>query len=100
MTTELSPKEEITTKYYNKRVIELLSMTKKELAEYIASLEVEFMDLSDSVLDDDYPFMAVHGVQSNLSGLEDSALSLMKDLDKENEAGEKLFPALWKYHTV
>ena len=57
MTTNLSPKEELAENYADKRVTELLSMTKKELAEYIASLEVEFMDLSDSVLDDDYPFI-------------------------------------------
>ena len=100
MTTNLSPKEEITTKYYNKRVIELLSMDKESLAKYIIGLEVELMDISDSVLDDNYPDMAVHGVQSNLSGLEDSALSLMNDLDKANEEGEKIFPALWKYRTV
>ncbi|MFU2205296.1 hypothetical protein [Streptococcus pluranimalium] len=101
MTTNLSPKEEITTKYYNKRVTELLNMTKKELAEYIASLEVEFMDLSDSVLDDDYPFMAVHGVQSNLDRLDNDALRLMKDLDKVDEESElKQFHALWKYRTA
>lgn len=101
MTTNLSPKEEITTKYYNKRVTELLSMTKKELAEYIASLEVEFMDLSDSVLDDDYPDMAVHGVQSNLDKLDNNALKLLKALDEvDEETGLKLFHALWKYRTV
>lgn len=92
MTTNLSPKEEITTKYYNKRVTELLNMTKKELAEYIASLEVEFMDLSDSVLDDDYPFMAVNGVHRNLEAVDDEAMALLKSLDAEGE-----YKALWQY---
>lgn len=100
MTTNLSPKEEITTKYCNKRVTELLNMDKESLAKYIIGLEVEFMDLSDSVLDDDYPNMAVHGVQSNLDKLDRDALRLMKDLDKVDEEGEKIFPALWKYRTV
>ncbi|CAM3449951.1 hypothetical protein STPL106120_09360 [Streptococcus pluranimalium] len=101
MTTNLSPKEEITTKYYNKRVIELLRMDKESLAKYIIGLEVELMDLSDSVLDDDYPDMAVHGVQSNLDKLDRDALRLMKDLDKVDEESDlELFHALWKYRTV
>ncbi|MFU2181969.1 hypothetical protein ACMZ6Y_04495 [Streptococcus pluranimalium] len=76
-------------------------MTKEELAEYIASLEVEFMDLSDNVLDDDYPDMAVHGVQSNLDKLDNNALKLLKGLDEvDEETGLKLFHALWKYRTV
>lgn len=101
MTTNLSPKEEITTKYYNKRVTELLNIDKKSLAKYIIGLEVEFMDLSDSVLDDDYPDIAVNGVQSNLDRLDNDALRLMKDLDKVDEESDlELFHALWKYRTV
>lgn len=101
MTEALTPKEEITKKYENKRMTELLSMDKESLAKYIVGLEVELMDLSDSVLDDDYPYMAVHGVQSNLNKLDNNALKLLKSLDEvREETGLKQFHALWKYRTV
>ncbi|WP_438839024.1 hypothetical protein [Streptococcus pluranimalium] len=92
MTTNLSPKEKLAENYADKRMTELLSMTKKELAEYIASLEVEFIDLSDSVLDDDYPFMAVNGVHGNLEAVDNEAMALLKSLDTEGE-----YKALWQY---
>ncbi|HEM6117022.1 hypothetical protein [Streptococcus pluranimalium] len=101
MTTNLSPKEKLAENYADKRVIELLSMDKESLAKYIIGLEVELMDISDSVLDDNYPDMAVHGVQSNLDRLDNDALRLMKDLDKVDEESDlELFHALWKYRTV
>ncbi|WP_316606122.1 hypothetical protein [Streptococcus pluranimalium] len=101
MTTNLSPKEKLAENYADKRVTELLSMDKESLAKYIIGLEVELMDISDSVLDDDYPDMAVNGVQSNLDKLDRDALRLMKDLDKVDEESDlELFHALWKYRTV
>ena len=101
MTTNLSPKEKLAENYADKRVTELLSMDKESLAKYIIGLEVELMDISDSVLDDNYPDMAVHGVQSNLDRLDNDALRLMKDLDEvDEETGLKQFHALWKYRTV
>lgn len=92
---------ETVTKYLNKRVTELSFMDKESLANYIAELEVELMDVSDSVLDDDYPDMAVQGIQSNLDKMDNSALKLMKELDEEDEeTGLKRFHALWKYRAV
>lgn len=100
--TDLTPlPSETVIKYLNKRVTELSFMDKESLANYIAELEVELMDVSDSVLDDDYPDMAAQGIQSNLDKMDNSALKLMKELDEENEeTGLKQFHALWKYRTV
>ncbi|MFU2164504.1 hypothetical protein ACMZ6Z_06925 [Streptococcus pluranimalium] len=98
MTTNLTPKEQLAERYANKRVKELLSMTKKELAEYTAALEVELMDLSDSVLDDDFSrSLSVNSVDENLDSLDEHALNLMKNLDSNDEV---MLEALWKYRTV
>lgn len=92
-----SPNEQLKDQYTDKRVPMLLNRTKKELAEYIASLEAEIMDVADSVLDDDFPNMAEDGIHGNLDNVEISALKAMKELDKDEEP---LYLALWKYRTV
>lgn len=62
------------------------------LLEKVARLELELMELADSVLDDDYPDMAVSGVHSNLEAIEDEAAALLKSLDTEND-----YKSLWQY---
>ncbi|HEO6600583.1 TPA: hypothetical protein VBA44_001319 [Streptococcus agalactiae] len=68
------------------------SETLDSLLDKVAMLELELMDLSDSVLDDDYPDMAVHGVHGNLEAVDNEAMALLKSLDTEND-----YKALWKY---
>ncbi|HFI0466872.1 TPA: hypothetical protein ACGOYW_000249 [Streptococcus suis] len=62
------------------------------LLEKVARLELELMELSDSVLDDDYPDMAVNGVWENLEAVDQNARALLKELDTDNN-----YCALWKY---
>ncbi|MGT2667063.1 hypothetical protein ACVRYP_07120 [Streptococcus rifensis] len=68
------------------------SETLDSLLDKVAMLELELMDLSDSVLDDDYPDMAVNGVHGNLEAVDNEAMTLLKSLDTEND-----YKALWKY---
>ncbi len=46
----------------------------------------------DSLLDDDYPDMAVNGVHGNLEAVDNEAIALLKSLDTEGE-----YKALWQY---
>ncbi|MCK3974138.1 hypothetical protein HCC28_08080 [Streptococcus suis] len=62
------------------------------LLEKVAGLELELMELADSVLDDDYPDMAVNGVWENMTAVDDEARKLLKELDTEDN-----YCALWKY---
>lgn len=50
------------------------------------------MELADSVLDDDYPDMAVNGVWDNMEAVDRNARALLKELDTEDN-----YCALWKY---
>ncbi|HEM3684539.1 TPA: hypothetical protein U1D20_002036 [Streptococcus suis] len=79
--------------YICKRVEQLKqSESFDSLLEKVARLELELMELSDSVLDDDYPDMAVNGVWENLEAVDQNARALLKELDTENN-----YCALWKY---
>ncbi|CCW41053.1 hypothetical protein JavanS54_0014 [Streptococcus satellite phage Javan54] len=62
------------------------------LLDKVVAYELELMELADSVLDDDYPDMAVNGVHGNLEAVDNEAMALLKSLDTENE-----YKALWKY---
>ncbi|CYT82327.1 hypothetical protein HO639_02860 [Streptococcus suis] len=62
------------------------------LLDKLVACELELMELADSVLDDDYPDMAVNGVHGNLKALDNQAMALLKNLDTEGE-----YKALWKY---
>ncbi|HEL1654046.1 TPA: hypothetical protein TXN47_000043 [Streptococcus suis] len=62
------------------------------LLKKVAGLELELMELADSVLDDDYPDMAVNGVWENMTAVDDEARKLLKELDTEDN-----YCALWKY---
>ncbi|MBL1126048.1 hypothetical protein F9856_07845 [Streptococcus suis] len=62
------------------------------LLKKVAGLELELMELADSVLDDDYPDMAVNGVWENMTAVDDEARKLLKELDPEDN-----YCALWKY---
>lgn len=62
------------------------------LLDKLVACELELMELADSVLDDDYPDMAVNGVHGNLEAVDDEAMKLLKSLDQEND-----YKALWQY---
>ncbi|CYU71846.1 TPA: hypothetical protein U1383_001381 [Streptococcus suis] len=64
----------------------------ESLLDKVVRLELELMELADSVLDDDYPDMAVNGVWENLTAVDDEARKLLKELDTEDN-----YCALWKY---
>lgn len=68
------------------------SETFDSLLKKVVRLELELMELADSVLDDEYPDMAVNGVHGNLKALDNRAMALLKNLDAEGE-----YKALWKY---
>ena len=68
------------------------SETFESLLKKVVRLELELMELADSVLDDEYPDMAVDGVYGNLNALDNQAMALLKNLDAEGE-----YKALWKY---
>ncbi|MFM0601728.1 hypothetical protein P7J10_04950 [Streptococcus suis] len=79
--------------YICKRVEQLKqSENFDSLLEKVARLELELMELSDSVLDDEYPDMAVNGVWENLEAVDQNARALLKELDTDNN-----YCALWKY---
>lgn len=79
--------------YIRKRVEQLKqSESFDSLLERAARLELELMELADSVLDDDYPDMAVNGVWENMEAVDHDARALLKELDTENN-----YCALWKY---
>ncbi|WP_421433513.1 hypothetical protein [Streptococcus suis] len=79
--------------YICKRVEQLKqSESFDSLLEKVARLELELMELSDSVLDDDYPDMAVNGVWENLEAVNHEARALLKELDTDNN-----YCALWEY---
>ncbi|CZA78001.1 hypothetical protein [Streptococcus suis] len=62
------------------------------LLDKLVACELELMELADSVLDDDYPDMAVNGVHGNLEAVDNEAMALLKSLDTEND-----YKALWQY---
>lgn len=62
------------------------------LLDKLVACELELMELADSVLDDDYPDMAVNGVHGNLEAVDNEAMALLKSLDTEGE-----YKALWQY---
>lgn len=62
------------------------------LLDKLVACELELMGLADSVLDDDYPDMAVNGVHGNLEAVDNEAMALLKSLDTEND-----YKALWQY---
>lgn len=62
------------------------------LLDKLVACELELMELADSVLDDDYPDMAVNGVWENMTAVDDEARKLLKELDTEDN-----YCALWKY---
>lgn len=62
------------------------------LLDKLVACELELMELADSVLDDDYPDMAVNGVHGNLKAVDNEAMALLKSLDTEND-----YKALWQY---
>ncbi|MEY8463290.1 hypothetical protein [Streptococcus merionis] len=64
----------------------------ESLLDKLVVCELELMELADSVLDDDFPQMAVNGVHSNLEALDDDAMQLLKQLDHEGD-----YKALWQY---
>lgn len=85
--------QEIEQEYIRQRVEQLKqSESFDSLLEKVAGLELELMELADSVLDDDYPDMAVNGVWENMTAVEDEARKLLKELDTEDN-----YCALWKY---
>ncbi|MFI3051302.1 hypothetical protein ODU41_08845 [Streptococcus sp. 2022WUSS083] len=86
--------QQATEQEYIRKRVEQFKQTESfdSLLEKTARLELEFMELADSVLDDDYPDMAVNGVHSNLEVVDDEAMALLKSLDTEGE-----FKALWQY---
>ncbi|HFU4489566.1 TPA: hypothetical protein ACGPBC_001573 [Streptococcus suis] len=79
--------------YICKRVEQLKqSENFDSLLEKVARLELELMELADSVLDDDFPDMAVNGVWENLEVVDHTARALLKELDTDNN-----YCALWEY---
>ncbi|HEL2054057.1 TPA: hypothetical protein TY888_001121 [Streptococcus suis] len=85
--------QEIKQEYIRQRVQQLKqSEDFDSLLEKVAGLELELMELADSVLDDDYPDMAVNGVWENMTAVDDEARELLKELDTEDN-----YCALWKY---
>lgn len=85
--------QEIEQEYIRQRTEQLeQSETFESLLKKVVRLELELMELADSVLDDEYPDMAVNGVHGNLKALDNRAMALLKNLDAEGE-----YKALWKY---
>ncbi|MDG4506088.1 hypothetical protein NOL38_07445 [Streptococcus suis] len=85
--------QEIEQEYTRQRVEQLKqSEDFDSLLKKVAGLELELMELADSVLDDDYPDMAVNGVWENMTAVDDEARKLLKELDTEDN-----YCALWKY---
>ena len=85
--------QEIEQEYIRQRTEQLeQSETFESLLKKVVRLELELMELADSVLDDEYPDMAVNGVHGNLKALDNQAMALLKNLDAEGE-----YKALWKY---
>ncbi|WP_099809763.1 hypothetical protein [Streptococcus suis] len=85
--------QEIEQEYIRQRTEQLRqSDSFDSLLEKVARLELELMELADSVLDDDYPDMAVNGVWENMMAVDDEARKLLKELDTEDN-----YCALWKY---
>ncbi|HIH7901552.1 TPA: hypothetical protein ACYSXH_002322, partial [Streptococcus suis] len=85
--------QEIEQEYIRQRVQQLKqSEDFDSLLKKVAGLELELMELADSVLDDDYPDMAVNGVWENMTAVDDEARELLKELDTEDN-----YRALWKY---
>ncbi|HFU3983618.1 TPA: hypothetical protein ACGO2Q_002444 [Streptococcus suis] len=85
--------QEIEQEYTRQRVEQLKqSESFESLLEKVAKLELELMELADSVLDDDYPDMAVNGVWDNLEAVNHEARALLKELDTDNN-----YCALWEY---
>ncbi|HEM3590313.1 hypothetical protein [Streptococcus suis] len=79
--------------FISKRVEQLKqSESFDSLPEKVARLELELMELADSVLDDEYPDMAVNGVWDNLEAVNHEARALLKELDTDNN-----YCALWEY---
>ncbi|MHC3752247.1 hypothetical protein ACYKJ4_03650, partial [Streptococcus suis] len=83
-----------TEQEYIRKRVEQFKQTESfdSLLEKTARLELELMELADSVLDDDYPDMAVNGVWENMTAVDDEARELLKELDTEDN-----YCALWKY---
>lgn len=85
--------QEIEQEYIRQRTEQLeQSETFESLLKKVVRLELELMELADSVLDDDYPDMAVNGVHGNLEAVDNEAMALLKSLDTEND-----YKALWQY---
>ncbi|HFI0026783.1 TPA: hypothetical protein ACGOVU_002064 [Streptococcus suis] len=85
--------QEIEQEYIRQRTEQLKqSESFDSLLEKVARLELELMELADSVLDDDYPDMAVNGVWDNLEAVNHEARALLKELDTDNN-----YCALWEY---
>ncbi|ANM47507.1 hypothetical protein [Streptococcus suis] len=85
--------QKIEQEYIRQRVEQLKqSEDFDSLLKKVAGLELELMELADSVLDDDYPDMAVNGVWENMTAVDDEARKLLKELDTEDN-----YCALWKY---
>ncbi|GEM_PF-727416 len=85
--------QEIEQEYIRQRTEQLeQSETFESLPKKVVRLELELMELADSVLDDDYPDMAVNGVWENMEAVDRNARALLKELDTESN-----YCALWKY---
>ncbi|HEM6592962.1 hypothetical protein F6P74_05230 [Streptococcus suis] len=79
--------------YICKRVEQLKQTESFDSAlEKVARLELELMELADSVLDDEYPDMAANGVWGNMEAVDQNARALLKELDTDNN-----YCALWEY---
>ncbi|HEM5083172.1 TPA: hypothetical protein U1340_002025 [Streptococcus suis] len=90
---EYEQEQEIKQEYIRQRVEQLKqSEDFDSLLKKVAGLELELMELADSVLDDDYTDMAVNGVWENMTAVDDEARKLLKELDTEDN-----YCALWKY---
>ncbi|MGT2866407.1 hypothetical protein [Streptococcus fryi] len=79
--------------YIIERKAELMENSNmKDLAEKVASLELALMDIADSVLDKEFPEMAVLTVGESLLNVDLVALDCLERLDQGN-----LFDNLWAY---
>ncbi|NCB79716.1 MAG: hypothetical protein EOM41_07120 [Bacilli bacterium] len=91
--THQGQENEIKEDYKLERVEQLeQSETFESLLKKVVRLELELMELADSVLDDEYPDMAVNGVWENMEAVDRNARALLKELDTEGN-----YCALWKY---
>ncbi|HFI0704037.1 TPA: hypothetical protein ACGO43_001418 [Streptococcus suis] len=86
--------EQATEQEYICKRVEQLKQSEDfdSLLEKVAKLELELMELADSVLDDEHPDMAVNGVWENLEAVDHNARALLKELDTNNN-----YCALWEY---